>query len=363
MAVDKSVSPRIEKQSVDFSGFVFFGFRFCAAYNRLEFLSQMFAGFSLMDFSPPHQRQSFFLPKQDMNLALEKAEAEDTGTSSNKSGLQALESKKRKKGEDGGESGLEKSCLDMEAAVDIFIATGGGSLRQFINCFLLEWNSSSVRSEAKCVLYGAWLHGKQSFKESLLASLLHKVKCLPMYGQNIIEYTELVTCLSGKPGNISKQQNTEIVDRCLTPDVNRCIFETLHSKLLANHLNSRIYNTLSGLVEFDGYYLKSEPCVACSSPECRNINYENLDSFLCNECGYSKYGRFEFNFMAKPSFIFDCMENDEDMKRGLAAVESESESAHWRCQQLLGFTKPLLKIVSSIVENEIDSQQRILCSK
>ncbi|KAG5548960.1 hypothetical protein RHGRI_014362 [Rhododendron griersonianum] len=212
---------------------------------------------------------------KDMNHALQKAEAGDTGTSLNKSGVQALESKKKKKeGQDGGESGLEKSYLDMEAAVDIFIAKGGDTLRQFIDCFLLEWNSSSVRSEAKCVLYGVWHHGKQSFKESLLVSLLHKVKCLPMYGQNIIEYTELVTCLSGKPDNISKQQNTEIVDRCLTPDVIRCIFETLHSQneLLVNQLISLIYNTLSGLVEFDGYYLESEPCVACSSPESVTMN-------------------------------------------------------------------------------------------
>ena len=39
----------------------------------------------------------------------------------------------------------------------------------------------------------------------------------------------------------------------------------------------------------------------------------DLDSFLCNECGYSKYSRFEFTFMANPSFTFDNMENDEDM--------------------------------------------------
>ncbi|KAI8555502.1 hypothetical protein RHMOL_Rhmol05G0178000 [Rhododendron molle] len=92
--------------------------------------------------------------QDDMNHALQKAEAGDTGTSLNKSGVQALEFKKKKKGEGGGESGLEKSYLDMEAAVDIFIAKGGDTLRQFIDCFLLEWNSSSVRSEAKCVLYG-----------------------------------------------------------------------------------------------------------------------------------------------------------------------------------------------------------------
>ncbi|XP_048230333.1 auxin transport protein BIG [Ricinus communis] len=451
-----------------------------------------------------------FYSGKDMTHSLQKLEAGDSGTSSNKLGGQSPDSKKKKKGEEGGtDSGLEKSYLDMETAVDIFADKGGDVLRQFVDCFLLEWNSSSVRMEAKCVLYGAWHHGKHSFKETMLMALLHKVKNLPMYGQNIVEFTELVNWLLGKvPDNSLKQQSTEIVDRCLTPDVIRCIFETLHSQneLIANHPNSRIYSTLSGLVEFDGYYLESEPCVACSSPEvpyskmkleslksetkftdnriivkctgsytiqtvtmnvhdarksksvkvfnlyynnrpvadlselknnwslwkrakschlafnqtelkvefpipitacnfmieldsfyenlqalsleplqcprcsrpvtdkhgicsnchenayqcrqCRNINYENLDSFLCNECGYSKYGRFEFNFMAKPSFTFDNMENDDDMKRGLAAIESESENAHRRYQQLLGFKKPLLKIVSSIGENEMDSQQK-----
>ena len=30
--------------------------------------------------------------------------------------------------------------------------------------------------------------------------------------------------------------------------------------------------------------------------QCRNINYEKLDAFLCNECGYSRYGRFDLAF-------------------------------------------------------------------
>ncbi|KAJ7974259.1 auxin transport protein (BIG) [Quillaja saponaria] len=449
-----------------------------------------------------------FYTGKDIGHTSQKTDPGDTVTNSSKSGTHSQESKKKKKGEDGAESSLEKSYLDMEAAIDIFTDKSGDVLRQFIDLFLLEWNSSIIRAEAKCVLFGVWHHAKQSFEEAMLMELLQKIKFLPMYGQNIMEYTELVTWLLGKSDTSSKPQVTELADRCLTPEVIKCIFETLHSQneLLANHPNSRIYNTLSGLVEFDGYYLESEPCVACSSPEvpysrmkleslksetkftdnriivkctgsytiqtvtmnvhdarksksvkvlnlyynnrpvsdlselknnwslwkrakschlafnqtelkvefpipitacnfmieldsfyenlqassleplqcprcsrpvtdkhgicsnchenayqcrqCRNINYENLDSFLCNECGYSKYGRFEFNFMAKPSFTFDNMENDEDMKRGLAAIESESENAHRRYQQLLGFKKPLLKIVSSIGENEIDSQQK-----
>ncbi|XXG55217.1 hypothetical protein AAC387_Pa03g2931 [Persea americana] len=450
-----------------------------------------------------------FYTGKDMGHPVQKTEAGDVGTSSNKAGTQSGDTKKKKRSEDGSETSPEKSYLDMEQAVEIFCDKNGSILRQFIDSFLLEWNSSTVRLEAKCVLYGIWHHGKQSFKETLLVALLEKVKALPMYGQNIVEYAELLTWLLGKvPDTSSKQQDTELVGRCLTPDVIKFIFETLHSQneLLANHPNSRIYTTLSGLVEFDGYYLESEPCVACSCPEvpysrmkleslksetkftdnriivkctgsytiqtvtmnvhdarksksvkvlnlyynnrpvadlselknnrslwkrakschlsfnqtelkiefpipitacnfmieldsfyenlqassleslqcprcsrsvtdkhgicgnchenayqcrqCRNINYENLDSFLCNECGFSKYGRFEFNFTAKPSYLFDNMENDEDMKKGLAAIESESENAHRRYQQLLGFKKPLLKLVSSIGENEMDSQQK-----
>lgn len=450
-----------------------------------------------------------FYTGKDMGHPVQKTEAGDVGTGSNKPGTQSGDTKKKKRSEDGSDTSTEKSYLDMEQAVEIFCDKNGSVLRQFIDSFLLEWNSSTVRLEAKCVLYGIWHHGKQSFKETLLVALLDKVKFLPMHGQNIAEYTELLTWMLGKvPDTSSKQQDTELVSQCLTPDVIKFIFETLHSQneLLANHPNSRIYTTLSGLVEFDGYYLESEPCVACSCPEvpynrmkleslkseskftdnriivkctgsytiqtvtmnvhdarksksvkvlnlyynnrpvsdlselknnwslwkrakschlafnqtelkvefpipitacnfmieldsfyenlqassleslqcprcsrsvtdkhgicsnchenayqcrqCRNINYENLDSFLCNECGYSKYGRFEFNFTAKPSYLFDNMENDEDMKKGLAAIESESENAHRRYQQLLGFKKPLLKLVSSIGENEMDSQQK-----
>lgn len=450
---------------------------------------------------------AFYTGKDTSPPAL-KAEAED-GAGSSKVGSQSSDSKKKRKGDDGSETGSEKSYLDMEQAVGIFYAKEGSVLQRFIDSFLLEWNSTSLRAEAKSVLYGIWHHGKKPFQETLLTALLEKVKILPMYGQNTVEYTELLISLLGKaPDGSGKPHEAEVINQCLTPDVVNCIFETLHSQneLLANHPNSRIYSTLGGLVEFDGYYLESDPCIACSCPEvpysrmkleslksetkftdnriivkctgshtiqtvtmnvhdarksrsvkvlnlyynntpladlselknnwsmwkrakschlafnqtelkvdfpipitacnfmieldsfyeslqassleslqcprcsrsvtdkhgicshchenayqcrqCRNINYENLNSFLCNECGYSKYGRFEFNFMAKPSFVFDDIENDEDMKKVLAAIESESENAHRRYQQLLGFKKPLLKFVSSIGEQEIDSQQK-----
>ena len=46
--------------------------------------------------------------------------------------------------------------------------------------------------------------------------------------------------------------------------------------------------------------------------------------------------------MTKLSFSFENMKNEEDIKKGLAAIELESENAHRRYWQLLGFKKPLL---------------------
>ncbi|KAL2641590.1 hypothetical protein R1flu_009177 [Riccia fluitans] len=434
-------------------------------------------------------------------------------SNSNKTGSHSGDLKKKRSGGEEGSSlstATEKSFMDMAQAVDQLSADGGKVLRNFIDYFLLEWNAASVRYEAKAVLHGAWNHGKQNFRSLMLGSLLEKITVLPSYGSNIVEYTDLLTWLLGKgvPDASVNNQEASVVQSCLTEEVVARIFGALcaQNELLANHPNSRIYTTLASLVEFDGYYLESEPCLACSSPEipytrmkldnlksetkftdnrilvkcvgshtiqsvtmnvhdarrsksvkvlnlyynnravadlselknnwslwkrarschlavnqtelkvdfsipitacnfmieldsfyenlqassleslqcprcsryvtdkhgicsnchenayqcrqCRNINYENLDSFLCNECGYSKYGRFEFSFMAKPSFTFDSMENDDDMKKGLLAIEAESENAHRRYQQLLQFKKPLLKLVSSIGETEMDSQQK-----
>jgi E3 ubiquitin-protein ligase UBR4 len=55
----------------------------------------------------------------------------------------------------------------------------------------------------------------------MLKVVLQKVQYLPMYGQNIIEYTDLLTCLLGGKANDSsaKQNDTELLNKCLTSDV------------------------------------------------------------------------------------------------------------------------------------------------
>lgn len=45
------------------------------------------------------------------------------------------------------------------------------------------------------------------------------------------------------------------------------------NQLLFQHSNFIIYNSLQKIVNFDGYYLESEPCLGCNNPE---TNYANL---------------------------------------------------------------------------------------
>lgn len=39
------------------------------------------------------------------------------------------------------------------------------------------------------------------------------------------------------------------------------------NELLAHHPNASLYDSLTQFVEFDGYYLESEPCLVCNNPE------------------------------------------------------------------------------------------------
>jgi len=52
---------------------------------------------------------------------------------------------------------------------------------------------------------------------------------------------------------------------------------------------------------------------------CRNINYENLDAFLCNECGYCKHARFDYSLVCTPSFAVEPVRSEEDKHKAMQA--------------------------------------------
>ena len=39
------------------------------------------------------------------------------------------------------------------------------------------------------------------------------------------------------------------------------------NEVVSHHPNSHVYSQLQSLVDFEGYYLESEPCLVCNDPE------------------------------------------------------------------------------------------------
>ena len=60
---------------------------------------------------------------------------------------------------------------------------------------------------------------------------------------------------------------------------------------------------------------------------CRNINYEHLDAFICNECGHSRHARVEISIAAKPAGSYPRVLTEEDAARAVSDLETESASA------------------------------------
>ncbi|CDF35829.1 unnamed protein product [Chondrus crispus] len=86
--------------------------------------------------------------------------------------------------------------------------------------------------------------------------------------------------------------------------------------------------------------------------QCRNINYENLDGFLCNECGYCKHGRFEFSVIGRPTFVAERIANEEDRKRASKIIEKETGNVHRCMDQLTSMRSSIIRSLNSGIPTE-----------
>ena len=72
---------------------------------------------------------------------------------------------------------------------------------------------------------------------------------------------------------------------------------------------------------------------------CRNINHEKLDAFMCNECGHSRFGKFELSLSASPCVSYPPILNQDDMMRALGCLEHNVSAAQTRCTGLSNATR------------------------
>uniref|UniRef100_A0A8C2Q0J9 E3 ubiquitin-protein ligase UBR4-like domain-containing protein n=1 Tax=Cyprinus carpio TaxID=7962 RepID=A0A8C2Q0J9_CYPCA len=164
---------------------------------------------------------------------------------------------KEKDKEDGAGSQEDQLCTALVSQLNKF--ADKETLIQFLRCFLLESNSSSVRWQAHCLTLHIYRNSNKSQQELLLDLMWAIWPELPAYGRKAAQFVDLLGYFSLKTPQTEKKLK----------EYSQKAVEILRAQnhILTNHPNSNIYNTLSGLVEFDGFYLESDPCLVCNNPE------------------------------------------------------------------------------------------------
>jgi len=88
---------------------------------------------------------------------------------------------------------------------------------------------------------------------------------------------------------------------------------------------------------------------------CRNINFENLDGFLCNECGFSRFATFHYSAVVRACFVPVPITNEATRQQTIDLISSLSDSLHQRYSQVASYKKEIQKLLSK-PESEKDSQ-------
>ncbi|XP_074655636.1 E3 ubiquitin-protein ligase UBR4-like [Tubulanus polymorphus] len=172
--------------------------------------------------------------------------------------------KEKEKAEESGESTKpceENMCLWLVQQIN---RISRDSLVRFLRTFLLESNSTAVRWQAHGLILQIYRNFSTSQQESLLDLMWGMWPELPMYGRKAVQFVDLLGYFSLKTESSEKRLH-QVVEKAIA--VLRC-----QNQLMTSHSNANIYNQLQGMVDFDGYYLESDPCLVCNNPEVPFVN-------------------------------------------------------------------------------------------
>lgn len=130
---------------------------------------------------------------------------------------------------------------------------------KFVKAFLLETNATNVRWQAHALILAIYQNSQPSEQDSLLNLLWKLWPQLPAYGRKAAQFVDLLGYFSLKTSQSGKKL-TEYIEQAVG-------LLQKQNELLAHHPNASLYDSLTQFVEFDGYYLESEPCLVCNNPE------------------------------------------------------------------------------------------------
>lgn len=80
--------------------------------------------------------------------------------------------------------------------------------------------------------------------------------------------------------------------------------------------------------------------------DCRAINYNYLDGYICYQCGYSNYASFDWTIRAYNSFSHTHITNDDDCNASLVKCDDLLEQAHSNFALLTNLRKQIDEVLS-----------------
>ncbi|KAH8263174.1 hypothetical protein KR044_005513 [Drosophila immigrans] len=141
----------------------------------------------------------------------------------------------------------------------IFRYASDALIIRFVRIFLLENNVSQLRWQAHSFMTGLFEHANERQREKLLTIFWNLWPLVPSYGRRTAQFVDLLGYLTLSTRTITERL-PEFVSRAV--DVLR-----QQNELLCKHPNAPIYTTLESILQVNGYYLESEPCLVCNNPE------------------------------------------------------------------------------------------------
>ncbi|KAI6653919.1 E3 ubiquitin-protein ligase UBR4 isoform X2 [Oopsacas minuta] len=147
----------------------------------------------------------------------------------------------------------------LHISESIFGKENNISLRNIVSYFLLDAKSLTLRVLSQAFFWAVFSTSVRLDKNILLGLFWSMSEYMLTFGQKATQFVELLShCTLVSPPE-------EIQDNgCITLSVN--LLKRLNEKVFS-HPNSNIYQILSTIVELDGYFLESQPCLICNNPE------------------------------------------------------------------------------------------------
>jgi E3 ubiquitin-protein ligase UBR4 len=139
----------------------------------------------------------------------------------------------------------------------------------FVKTFLLETNSITIRWLAHGLIFAFYENSNEANKSKLMDVLINLWPLIPYYGKRTPQFVDLIGFFT---------LNTKSLIHLLPEKVSKAVkLLREQNEFVAKHPSASLYTSLGQVLELDGFYLESEPCLVCNSVD-QSFNIIKLTS-------------------------------------------------------------------------------------